>query len=105
MAVKEIKLEFLNSEGETVVYKENFIPARKVREALEIFTLMEKGELSELEVLDKMLSYVVGLFKNEKVTEDAILDGMASWDLMETLQNVMADVMGTNDPKMVPPVK
>lgn len=105
MAVKEIKLEFLNENGETVVYKENFIPARKVREALEIFSLMEKGDLSELEVLDKMLLYVCGLFKNEKVTENAILDGMASWDLMDTLQGIMSDVMGSEDPKMVPPVK
>lgn len=105
MAVKEIKLEYLNDSGETVVYKENFIPARKVREALQIFALMEKGELSELDVLDRMLTFVSGLFKNEKVTEDAILDGMASWDLMDTLQGIMGDVMGSEDPKMVPPVK
>lgn len=95
MAIKEIKIELLNDKKETVVYKTNFVPARKVREGLEISALGEKGG-NEIEVVDKMISFVASLF--DGLTEDMILDGIAAWDLFETLQVTISEVLGA-DPK------
>lgn len=96
MAVKEIKVEVMNDKGELVVFKNNFIPARKVREALQINVMAEDGEHSELDIEGEMLTFVVSLFKG--LTEDMVLDGVASWDYMPFLQNTIGDVLGA-DPK------
>lgn len=96
MATKEIKVELLNEKEETVVYKTNFIPGRKVREALEVSEIAESDEYTEVQKFDKMLDFVVSVFP--KLTEDAVLDGMSSWDILPFLQKTLGDVLGA-DPK------
>lgn len=94
MAIKEVKLELLNDKGELVVYKTNFISARKVRQALEVNAMAEKEDASEVETVDAMVNYVAGII--DGVTPDMIWDGLASWDLMETITRVMGEVLGTD---------
>ena len=92
MAVKQIKLEVQNEKGETITYKSGFIPGRKVREALKVGSMAEKEDADQIEVLDTMILFVADLF--EGLTDDMILDGIASWELMSELQRVLTEVLG-----------
>lgn len=92
MAMKQIKLEIRNEKEEVVVKSVSFIPGRKIREALKIGAMSESADVDQVEILDTMVSFVAGLFKD--LTEDDILDGIASWELMSELQRIMTEVLG-----------
>lgn len=94
MSIREIKIELLNDKKELVVYKTNFVSARKVREALEINALGEKETTTELDTIDAMVNYVAGVI--DKITPDMIWDGLPSWELIPTLTRIMSEVMGTD---------
>lgn len=98
---KEIKLE-LEEDGKTVLVKQDYVPARKVREALKIQVQIEETGVN-VEVLDSMVEFAASLFKEkDNVTADRIWDGLASWDLMPSLQSILGEVMGTgNDENLV----
>lgn len=93
---KIIKLELVNENGETVVYKApDFIKSRIVRKGLELNSKMEKEGMSP-EILDGMIEYVVSAFENEKLTVDAIYDGMDARELMPIISKITGQLMGSD---------
>ena len=94
---KEIKIELTNDNGETVVYKQTSVKARKVREALKIQIDIERDGMT-VENLDKMVDYVASIFpRSSHLDGEKIWDGLNSWDLLPTVQRVISEVMGTDE--------
>lgn len=92
-----LRIELFNEKGEKVVHEQGFISGRRVREALKMQDEFERNiEITQTETLDKMLEFVAGCF-GEKVTTDAILDGVPAPELMDTLAKVVSQVMGNEE--------
>lgn len=87
-----IKIELENKKGETVVYKKEKVKGRAVRKAFQMMKTFNTGD--DEEQLDALIAYVVDTFDNPKVTEDSILDGIESEDLLSSLNQVVSDVVG-----------
>ncbi|KXZ15298.1 hypothetical protein AXI59_02020 [Bacillus nakamurai] len=93
-----LRIELLNEKGEKVVYEQDFVSGRKVREALALQDEMDKNEnLSEAERLDKMVTFVASVFSDKKVTMDSIYDGTDSRKLMRTIVGIMDIIMGNEE--------
>ena len=90
----KLKLELENEKGETVVHTRDKVKGRAVRKA---FQTMKKIEEADYEgQLDTLIDYVVDVFDDKGVTEDTILDGLESEELMPTLSKVITDVVGVD---------
>lgn len=87
----ELKLKI---EGKQRTFKQKDVSARAMRNMMAFYSKMEqvekgKLELSELEMLDEMIVLVAGLFLDEAVNFDSILDGITADELFPTLQGVL----------------
>lgn len=95
--MKEIKIVLDGKE-----YVQRGVKARVMREALKMNEENEK-DISELQRVDNMVSFVAGIFKEDKLKADDIWDGLESHELITELTRVMNDVMGIDtsveDPK------
>ncbi|WEG14156.1 hypothetical protein PU629_07265 [Pullulanibacillus sp. KACC 23026] len=88
-----LRIELRNKQGEKVVKEQEFVPARKVREVLEMLDDFASGEVTkEVEALDRKVEFVAGLFPN--MTTDDIYDGLKSSELLKELDNVIDQVLG-----------
>lgn len=90
----KLKLELENDKGETVVHTKDKVKGRAVRKAFQTMKKIEEADYEEQ--LDTLIDYVVDVFDNPGVTEDSILDGIESEELMSTLSNVITDVVGVD---------
>ncbi|KFN92448.1 hypothetical protein TMUPMC115_0960 [Tetragenococcus muriaticus PMC-11-5] len=90
----KLKLELENENEETVVYTKEKVKGRAVRKAFQTMKKIEEADYEEQ--LDTLIDYVVDVFDNPGVTEDSILDGIESEELMSTLSNVITDVVGVD---------
>jgi hypothetical protein len=90
-----IRLELRNDKGQKVVHEQDFVRARKVREALEMMDQFDNGEITgEAKRLDKMVEFVAGVFDDKEVTTDAIYDGIPASQTLKELNRVIDEVMG-----------
>lgn len=93
-----IKLE-LEVKGKKQTYVTPKVTVRTMRQVLEYYTKMEKiekgeEELSEIEVLDDLISLVLSIFSGTKLTYDILVDNIAFEDLLPTIEGVFAQVNG-----------
>lgn len=96
---KIIKLELFNPETEkTEVYHKVGANGKDTFEAFKLLDQLEDTKKYS-DVLQKMLDYTVGLFTKEKLTEEALLVGVDSDKLFETLNDVLNQVVGNPDDK------
>lgn len=91
-----IKLELIenhNGKRKKVVHEQDFVSARKVREALVMQDQFDQDEITgEANRLDKMVEFAASLF--DDVTTDAIYDGLSGPEALPTLNRVIGEVMG-----------
>ncbi len=90
----ELKLKI---EGKQRTFKQKDVSARAMRNMMAFYSKMEKVEkktleMSELELLDEMIVLVAGLFQDDQVNFDNILDGLTVEELFPTLQGVLENV-------------
>lgn len=90
----KLKLELENDKGETVVHTKDKVKGRAVRKAFQTMKKIEEADYEEQ--LDTLIDYVVDVFDDPGVTEDSILDGIESENLMPTLSKVITDVVGVD---------
>lgn len=90
-----IRIELRDDKGRKVVHEQDFVRARKVREAFEMLDQFDTGEIiGEAKRLDKMVEFVASVFDDKEVTTDAIYDGLAGPDTLKELNRVIDEVMG-----------
>lgn len=87
-----LKIKLMQENGEIKTFTQEFISAKAFRKVVEFGVLAEKQELSELEMLDQMVSLVASLFKTEEVNFDSIYDGLSTETFIEELQKVIEEV-------------
>lgn len=90
----KLKLELENDKGETVVHTKDKVKGRAVRKAFQTMKKIEEADYEEQ--LDTLIDYVVDVFDDPGVTEDSILDGIESENLMPNLSKVITDVVGVD---------
>lgn len=90
----KLRLELENEKEEKVVYTRDKVKGRAVRKAFQVMKKIEEADYEEQ--LDTLIDYVVDVFDNPGVTEDSILDGLESEELMPTLSKVITDVVGVD---------
>jgi hypothetical protein len=90
-----LKIELYNPETErTEIFTEGFVPARTLRKVLEFADKQEREKPSELETLDEMVSMIASFFRDDRVTFDAIYDGIPADKLSDEMERIMTDIMG-----------
>lgn len=94
-----IRIELENENGDKNVFEKNKVKGRAVRTAFKTMQEVQKADENGdyTKQLDALISYVVSLFDNPKVTEDTLLDGLESEQLMSELMRVINDVIGVDD--------
>lgn len=93
------KLELvLHNEDGDVTYTQDYVPAKKYLEFLdmqnEISEKTEKGDWTVVNAIEAKLKLVASLFDNKAVTPEALLEGVSSWDLMDTIDSLLAKMAG-----------
>lgn len=109
MANTSTQIKLYNEEGKLETHKSGKIMARATRDIMKMYAEMEReGQMSgdsdfdpvkEYEGMENMLDLVANSIfaKNDKVTEDTILDGVDSDKLIEVLNQCIMDAMGVNE--------
>lgn len=87
-----LKIKLMHKDGKEKTHIQSFVSAMALRKVIEFGVEAEKGNLSELEQLDKMVSVVASLFDDEEVTFDSIYEGLSTETFMESLQAVLEEV-------------
>lgn len=92
-----LRLELINPKTKRKeVFEKEYVSARNVRKALEIQEIAEDPTKKATEWFDASLSFTVSLFKSEGVTEEMILDGARSDELIPTMTRIRLEgVLGT----------
>jgi len=94
-----LKIELLNSKGKKETFKEDFVPAIKVIKALDL--IEESGGDKALKEIDQnMVDFVVDVFSDEKVTSEAVWNGLNALDFNATLLDIVYKVAGVDPKKM-----
>jgi hypothetical protein len=84
-----IRLELFNPKTKRKeVFEKDYVSARNVRKALEIQEIAEDPTRKATEWYNASLSFVVHLFEDKGVTEEMILDGLKSEELLPTLTDI-----------------
>ncbi|MFV8805903.1 phage tail assembly chaperone G [Aerococcus urinaeequi] len=98
---KELRLELKDKKGNINTFIQKDIPMRKLFEWMEIEKAIEEGEIKQgLDVIVKKVEFVAGLFDDERVTPEALLDGLDARDFQEAIQQKIWVVLGIDlDPK------
>ncbi|MEZ0117814.1 UNVERIFIED_ORG: hypothetical protein ABRZ91_001771 [Heyndrickxia coagulans] len=90
-----LKIELYNPELDKVeTFTENFVSARSLRKVIEFGMRQEKEEMNELQQLDELIALIAGLFRDERVNFDSILDGIESSKIADVLSKILEEVMG-----------
>lgn len=98
---KELRLELKDEKGNINTFIQKSIPMRKLFDWMEIEKAIEEGEIKQgLDVIVKKVEFVAGLFDDERVTPEALLDGLDARDFQEAIQQKIWAVLGVEpDPK------
>lgn len=87
-----LKIKLMQANGEEKTFTQEFVSAKSFRKVIEFGVEAESGKLSELEQLDKMVSLVASLFKDEAVNFDSIYEGLSTENFIDELQAVIEEV-------------
>lgn len=90
-----LKIQLRNPKtGQIETFTETFVSAKALRKVLEFGMKVEKGEMNELEQLDELVAIVAGLFRDERVNFDSILEGIEANKIGEVLNGIITQVIG-----------
>lgn len=76
--------------------EETFIPFRKHIEMLEMNKKIEEQEVLESDWLLEKASFIASLFRDERVTQDTVLDGLPADDANEKMEEIIAQMLGVD---------
>ncbi|TGA95707.1 hypothetical protein E4665_17635 [Sporolactobacillus shoreae] len=92
---KIIKLELFNPQTQKKeVYEKNGANGKDTFEAFELLDKLEDVK-KHTEAINALLDYVSGLFSGQCLTREAILKGVDSDQLLDTLNGVIGQVVGS----------
>lgn len=93
--MKEIRLELKNEKGQTDTFIQKNIPMQKLIEAVELQDDFEQRKIkTNVEGVLRKIGFVAGCFEDERVTTEAILQGLDARQFEEVIEGVINIVMG-----------
>ena len=101
MAKLELRLQGKN--GYSKVVQEDYVSGQKFLDYLKFLDEMAElqDSLSPVEFLVRKIEFLASLFTTEKVKPKDIIEGVNSWELVETVDRLLEVAMGAkgDDPK------
>ncbi|WP_284185652.1 phage tail assembly chaperone G [Latilactobacillus sakei] len=94
-----VQIQLRGKDGKLHTFEEKHITAGKRLEMMDLVP-EQYPDVSSREFYEIELDFIAGLFKDERVSREAILEGIDSWNLDNFMQGVMAQLMGY-DPKVI----
>ncbi|RDG21646.1 phage tail assembly chaperone G [Lactococcus cremoris] len=92
------KLEItLHEKDGDVTYKQNHITGQKYLDFWELQEKIEKGNLTSVEIITSRIEFIAGLFPNDKLTAEQVLQGLDPWELKETIQRLDDVILGNEE--------
>lgn len=94
-----IKITLLNEEGKKFTVQQKSIKTRSMRDLIKFHAEVEavengNSEMTELDMIDKMIVVVADMFMDPRVNFDSIQDSIDADDLMPTIQAIFESAMG-----------
>lgn len=93
-----IRIKLRGKDGKFHFYEEKNVSAQKMLDMLDL-NPANYPELSRREFYEKQIDFTASLFKDKRVTRQAILNGLMAWELDSTLEDIAGQLMGY-DPKV-----
>lgn len=94
-----VKLILKNKEGKKEIFKNIDTTGKDYRTALETIKKLSAEGTKSWDQLDYYLTFTKQIFRNDKLTDDQILDGLPSEKVISTLDDVLGQVLGAeSDP-------
>ncbi|WMX71748.1 phage tail assembly chaperone G [Lactococcus cremoris] len=92
------KLEIILHEKDgDVTYKQNHITGQKFLDFWELQEKIEKGNLTNVEIITLRVEFIAGLFPNDKLTAEQVLRGLDPWELNNTIQRLDSVILGNEE--------
>lgn len=92
------KLEItLHEKDGDVTYKQNHITGQKFLDFWELQEKIEKGNLTGVEIITLRVEFIAGLFPNDKLTAEQVLQGLDPWELKNTIQRLNNIILGNEE--------
>ncbi len=89
------KLEItLHEKGGDVTYKQHHVSGQKYLDFWNIQEKIEVGNLTTTEIIKLRLEFIAGLFLDDKLTPEQILQGTDPWELDEMIIRINNIVLG-----------
>lgn len=93
--MKKIRIELTDKDGKTNIYEQKNIPLKKMLEWYQIEDAIQKGEIKPgIEILEQKIKFVADLFDDERVTYEAILEGLDAREFEQSIQQLILKAMG-----------
>lgn len=95
---KELRIELIDKDGNTNTYIEKDVRTKKIIEALEIMDDINQGKVkTNVEVVIRKIEFVAGCFEDNRVTAEAILDGLPFYEFETTIQGIIDTILGVDE--------
>ena len=92
------KLEItLHEKDGDVTYKQNHITGQKFLDFWELQEKIEKGNLTTADIIALRVEFIAGLFPNDKLTAEQVLQGLDPWELNKTIQHLSDVILGNEE--------
>ena len=95
----KLELTLYREGGFSHTVKEDYISGQKFIDYLNFLNDIDKNatEWGYIEVFVKKVEFLASLFTTEKVTSEDIIQGVRSWELVDTVDQLLATAMGVKD--------
>ncbi|HEM6529938.1 TPA: hypothetical protein U2E05_000850 [Streptococcus suis] len=100
------KLELIlhGENGYKKAVREDYVSGQKLLDYLNMLEEFDKksGKLKAIDFITRKVEFLASLFTTEVVRPEDILNGVPSWDLVRTVDDLLDKAMGVqgNDPKL-----
>lgn len=94
-----LELTLLNEKGEARVYRQDFVSGQRLLDFWELQIELEKNSRKHTipQIIVKKAEYVASLFNHSDITAETIINGINSWELLDTLDNLISRAIGNDE--------
>lgn len=98
MSKSEIRIELFDKDGNKNTYIQKDVRTKKIIEALELMDdFATKKITSSVEGATRKIELVAGCFDDERVTAEAILEGLPIQDFESTIEGIINILLGVDE--------
>lgn len=92
--MKEIRLDLMDSEGNTNTYTQKRVPLKKIIEYLELENKNKETPPTSSEVVTQQVEFLADLFDDTRVTPEAIFEGLDAREFESAVRDTIFEAVG-----------